>query len=165
MAIVLGLPKGSLQESTFALFKRAGFSVTCSSRSYTPVIDDEEIGNPYPDLLDVMCCFTEAGWDEHEDEMRPDGTVVINSSLFERTEFPDGLHVWGVDAAGITHEAGNPRGVNLVILGAMLRATDLLPFEECADTLFAYFDAKGRNPEGNVACFRAGYERAEKIQG
>ena len=43
MSIVLGLPKGSLQESTFALFKRAGFNVTCSSRSYTPVIDDEEI--------------------------------------------------------------------------------------------------------------------------
>ena len=29
MAIVLGLPKGSLQESTFALFKRAGFAVSC----------------------------------------------------------------------------------------------------------------------------------------
>ena len=43
MAIVLGLPKGSLQESTFALFKRAGFNVTCSSRSYTPIIDDDEI--------------------------------------------------------------------------------------------------------------------------
>ena len=43
MAIVLGLPKGSLQESTFALFKRAGFTVTCSSRSYVPSIDDEEI--------------------------------------------------------------------------------------------------------------------------
>ena len=43
MAIVLGLPKGSLQESTFALFKRAGFNVSCSSRSYVPTIDDEEI--------------------------------------------------------------------------------------------------------------------------
>ncbi len=43
MAIVLGLPKGSLQESTFALFKRAGFDVSCSSRSYYPSIDDEEI--------------------------------------------------------------------------------------------------------------------------
>ena len=43
MSIVLGLPKGSLQDSTFALFKRAGFNVTCSSRSYTPSIDDEEI--------------------------------------------------------------------------------------------------------------------------
>lgn len=43
MAIVLGLPKGSLQESTFALFKRAGFAVSCSSRSYYPSIDDEVI--------------------------------------------------------------------------------------------------------------------------
>ena len=43
MAIVLGLPKGSLQESTFALFKRAGFNVSCSSRSYIPSIDDEDI--------------------------------------------------------------------------------------------------------------------------
>ena len=43
MSIVLGLPKGSLQESTFALFKRAGFTVTCSSRSYVPSIDDDEI--------------------------------------------------------------------------------------------------------------------------
>ena len=43
MSIVLGLPKGSLQESTFALFKRAGFNVSCSSRSYYPSIDDEEI--------------------------------------------------------------------------------------------------------------------------
>ena len=43
MAIILGLPKGSLQDSTFALFKRAGFNVSCSSRSYYPTIDDEEI--------------------------------------------------------------------------------------------------------------------------
>ena len=41
--IVLGLPKGSLQESTFALFKRAGFDVSCSSRSYIPTINDDEI--------------------------------------------------------------------------------------------------------------------------
>ena len=43
MAIVLGLPKGSLQESTFAMMKSAGFNVSCSSRSYVPSIDDPEI--------------------------------------------------------------------------------------------------------------------------
>ena len=43
MAIVLGLPKGSLQESTFAMMKSAGFNVSCSSRSYVPTIDDPEI--------------------------------------------------------------------------------------------------------------------------
>jgi len=43
MKIRLGLPKGSLQESTFKLFKKAGFNVSCSSRSYIPSIDDDEI--------------------------------------------------------------------------------------------------------------------------
>ena len=39
----LGLPKGSLQESTFRLFKKAGFNITASSRSYYPAIDDPEL--------------------------------------------------------------------------------------------------------------------------
>jgi len=41
--IALGLPKGSLQESTFELFRRAGFHITVGSRAYFPHIDDEEI--------------------------------------------------------------------------------------------------------------------------
>ena len=39
----LGLPKGSLQESTFKMFKKAGFNISVGSRSYFPYIDDEEI--------------------------------------------------------------------------------------------------------------------------
>ncbi len=39
----LGLPKGSLQESTFALFERAGFTIRTGDRSYAPQVDDPEI--------------------------------------------------------------------------------------------------------------------------
>ncbi|MBI4335089.1 MAG: ATP phosphoribosyltransferase [Candidatus Omnitrophica bacterium] len=39
----LGLPKGSLQEATVRLFKKAGFYVGVSERSYFPSIDDDEI--------------------------------------------------------------------------------------------------------------------------
>lgn len=41
--LALGIPKGSLQDSTAELFKRAGFKVSISSRSYFPSIDDPEI--------------------------------------------------------------------------------------------------------------------------
>ncbi len=41
--IKLGLPKGSLQESTFEMMARAGFHVKASSRSYIPSVDDPEI--------------------------------------------------------------------------------------------------------------------------
>lgn len=39
----LGIPKGSLQETTQALFKRAGYDLRISGRSYYPGIDDPEI--------------------------------------------------------------------------------------------------------------------------
>jgi ATP phosphoribosyltransferase len=39
----LGLPKGSLQEASLQLFRRAGYEISVSSRSYFPSIDDEEI--------------------------------------------------------------------------------------------------------------------------
>ncbi|MCE5299285.1 MAG: ATP phosphoribosyltransferase [Spirochaetia bacterium] len=43
MVLKLGLPKGSLQESTFNIFKKAGFNITGSSRSYYPSVDDPEL--------------------------------------------------------------------------------------------------------------------------
>ena len=39
----LGIPKGSLESATVDLFRRAGFNISTSSRSYFPSIDDPEI--------------------------------------------------------------------------------------------------------------------------
>jgi ATP phosphoribosyltransferase len=39
----LGLPKGSLQESTFRMFKKAGYNIIANERSYIPSINDPEI--------------------------------------------------------------------------------------------------------------------------
>src|SRR5580698_1608018 len=39
----LGIPKGSLENATVDLFRRAGFNISTSSRSYFPSIDDPEI--------------------------------------------------------------------------------------------------------------------------
>jgi ATP phosphoribosyltransferase len=43
MKLKLGLPKGSLQDATLELFRRAGYEITVNPRSYFPGIDDEEI--------------------------------------------------------------------------------------------------------------------------
>lgn len=43
MKLKLGIPKGSLENATIDLFRRAGFNITTSSRSYFPAIDDPDI--------------------------------------------------------------------------------------------------------------------------
>jgi ATP phosphoribosyltransferase len=39
----LGIPKGSLQNATFALFKRSGWTINVNDRSYFPEINDDTI--------------------------------------------------------------------------------------------------------------------------
>ena len=41
--LMLGIPKGSLEQSTVDLFAKAGYKIQISSRSYYPSIDDPEI--------------------------------------------------------------------------------------------------------------------------
>ncbi|MGA8028694.1 MAG: ATP phosphoribosyltransferase [Bryobacteraceae bacterium] len=43
MTLKLGIPKGSLENATIDLFRRAGFNISTSSRSYFPVVDDPEM--------------------------------------------------------------------------------------------------------------------------
>ena len=43
MKLKLGIPKGSLENATIDLFRRAGFQIATSSRSYFPAIDDPQI--------------------------------------------------------------------------------------------------------------------------
>src|SRR3990172_11735896 len=42
-SLILGIPKGSLQEATVEMMKRAGYKVRVPQRSYYPSIDDEEM--------------------------------------------------------------------------------------------------------------------------
>lgn len=43
MKLKIGLPKGSLQESTLKIFKKAGYSISVGRRSYVPTFDDSEM--------------------------------------------------------------------------------------------------------------------------
>lgn len=123
------------------------------------VVSDEDIGTPYPQVLDVLCCMTEETYEQYIDSVKDGGTVIVNKSLFGSRTYPDNVTVYGVDAMDIAARA-NPRGANIAVLGAMIKATGLLQAEAFENTLEAYYEKKG---PGNVKCFQLGYQTAEKM--
>ncbi|HIX66775.1 MAG TPA: 2-oxoacid:acceptor oxidoreductase family protein [Candidatus Anaerostipes excrementavium] len=127
------------------------------------VVSDEEIGSPYPDQLDVLVCMNEDAYNTYIDQVADGGKVIINKSIFSEREYPEHVEVIGVDAIGISNELENSRGANLVMMGAMIEATNMMDKQQFSDTLKDYFDHKGKPSEKNVQCFNLGYEKAEKI--
>ena len=63
MKLKLGIPKGSLQDSTIQLFQRAGFTIYVSTRSYFPSVDDPELRS--------------GGHQVHRSDDRPGVTLIL----------------------------------------------------------------------------------------
>jgi ATP phosphoribosyltransferase len=78
--LMLGLPKGSLEETTKALFAKAGWRITTSSRSYRPSIDDPELDGRFVRAQEVSRYvehgFFDCGLTGH-DWVRENGSDVV----------------------------------------------------------------------------------------
>jgi len=59
--LMLGLPKGSLEDSTKALFAKAGWKISTRSRSYRPSIDDAELDGRFVRAQEVSR-YVESGF-------------------------------------------------------------------------------------------------------
>lgn len=128
------------------------------------VISDEDIGSPYPDLLDVLCCMNEGAYEKYARQLREGAAVIYSSSVFTPKSVSEKVTAYGVDAIGLAAEAGNPRGANLVMLGAMIKATEMVEAERFASELNSFFKKKGQNSEANLKCFRLGFNGVVKMR-
>lgn len=85
----VGLPSGSLQEPTIALFAKAGFSIAVSSRSYKPSVDDPQLAirllraqeiSRYVEHGFLDCGLTGKDWIENNGS----DVVALNEFVFSR---------------------------------------------------------------------------------
>lgn len=78
--LMLGLPKGSLEEPTIKLFDKAGFNISKSSRSYRPSIDDEQLDGRFVRAQEISR-YVEHGYFDcgltGQDWVRENGSDVV----------------------------------------------------------------------------------------
>lgn len=139
-----------------------GAEMRGGTASCSVVISDEEIGSPYPTKLDVLIVMNEPSYNKFIGQMRDGGTVIVNSSLMSDVEYPKNVNVYTIDATDRANAAGNGRAANLVMLGAMIKATGLIDNSAFAAGLDSYFSKKGHASPSNLECYKIGYELAKK---
>lgn len=123
------------------------------------VISDEEVGAPKVNQADMLVVLNEPSMERFKDAVVPGGTVVVNSSIVKNVPEYDDVTVVKVDAGNIAIELGNPKVMNLVVTGAIIGVSDILPVENVLQTAFKKLGAK--RPELNPlneAAFRRGLE-------
>ena len=127
----------------------------------TVVISDKPVGSPVVERPRAAMVLNLPSLDKFEPTVKPGGLLVINSSLINRGSSRSDLHVILVPANEIANELGNPRGANMVALGAFLGATHAVSLDAVDGLIRDTFAGKPKVIEVNLASLRRGYKLGE----
>jgi len=118
----------------------------------TIVMSGEEILSPMPKRYDYVVAMDEASYKKYAPLLNEGGSIIAGCDLFAPAPGARGIFI---EAERVAAELGNSRASNVVLLGALIGASGLLPEAEILKAISGKF--KGG---GNAEEFRAGLEAA-----
>ena len=125
-------------------------------------ISDEKIISPFMDEMDILVALNEVSLQIYADRVVPGGYIIVEEGLvLDIPEYP-GRTVLKVPAVQLSTELGNPKGMSVVVAGAIVACSDLFPYDTALDAVGAYFKGKGLPVEANQKAFVAGYHFVKK---
>jgi 2-oxoglutarate ferredoxin oxidoreductase subunit gamma len=120
-------------------------------------ISDEEIASPFAAELDILVALNEASINKFEPRLLPGGYMFVNSStVTSGRKYRQDIKAVEIPASDIANELGNPKGANIVLLGALAKVTGLFGVAYLKKTVDNYFEQKGKINPKNALCYDRG---------
>lgn len=124
----------------------------------TVVISDRPVGSPVVEHPSTVLAMNLPSLDKFEPQLKPGGLLMINSSLIQRGAHRDDVNEIRVPANAIANEIGNPRGANMVALGAFVGATRALDIATVTGIVEKQFAAKPKLVDVNLTALQRGHD-------
>lgn len=153
--------KQVVMTQTYGIEQRGG-----DSTGYV-VLSDESIGNPIVESdADVAVAMSASIYQTTLESVKPGGTLFVNSSLVENLLTRPEVRQIHLPVSDMAQELGNVRVANIIMLGAVIRATGMLGPEAVTAALE---DSIGKKKsamlEVNAAALNKGMQAVAKEMG
>ncbi len=106
------------------------------------VISDHPVGAPIPDEADDLIVMNEASLHRFIDMLKPGGTLFVNSSIVESEPDRMDIHIVKAPVTDLALKMGNPRVLNIIMLGVYAGYTGVIPEEVVWETIARKFAKK-----------------------
>ena len=120
-------------------------------------ISKERIGSPLVDHPNVLVVMNQPSLDAFAGQVPDGGTIIVDTTIVEGRPDTKRLKAVLIPASDIADAVGTPKVANVVVLGALVAATDAFPPEFCESTLRAVIK-KQSLVDMNMEAFRRGYD-------
>lgn len=116
------------------------------------VISDEEIDYMKVDDADVFVALNQAGFNKYLNRSKMNAKILINSTLVDST---NPAH-YGIPATEMAENLQNPKGVNMVMLGALTKLLPKIHYPSVEHQIKCRFE--GKLADLNLQAYEAGYD-------
>jgi 2-oxoglutarate ferredoxin oxidoreductase subunit gamma len=120
---------GMDQKLEVTWFPSYGPEMRGGTANCTVIMSDEEIGSPMVRYPEVVIALNLPSLDKYEGLVKPDGLLVLNSSIILRKVVRKDLRVVRVPGNEIAEKIGDKRLINMVMLGALLGNNPIFPLQ------------------------------------
>ena len=129
------------------------------------VVSDKPVASPLISMADTVLAMNLPSMLKFQGEVKPGGLLLINSSIIEEKSNRDDCDVVYVPCNHIAEKIGNPRGANVVFLGAYVaKKPDVISEEAIIEAIRVELgERKAKFFEGNVKALKAGIEYVKSL--
>lgn len=96
------------------------------------IVSDEPIGAPTINQPDILIVMNRPSLEKFEDIVKPGGVIVVDSALIDLKVSRKDVTEIRIPATELAHELDAPKLANMIILGKLIKETEIIPL----DTLF-----------------------------
>lgn len=122
------------------------------------IVSDEAVGSPIIITPDVLISMNKPSLDKFEDAVREGGTILYDKTLIDRDVRRKDVKVSAVEATGKATAEGKPGMANMIMLGALLKATGIFTLDEIKMGVEKTVPATKKNLiDVNMAMIEEGY--------
>ncbi len=131
----------------------------------TVTISDEPIGSPITDTPSAVIALNPPSLEMFEPTVQPGGLLIVNSSIAKEDVQRDDLTTLRIPANDMARdEMGNERMANMILLGALVRATGLVTLESVMTALKKNLPERRHHLlEPNREALQRGWDLAEEM--
>ena len=122
------------------------------------VISEEPIGSPIITHPDTLLVMNRPSLDKFEDEVKPGGTIILDSVYIDRRVKREDVTTVYIPAKKMAGEQGDDRLGNMVMVGHFIRLFGRIPLEEIEESMRRNISkSKADLAEFNIKMLEAGY--------
>jgi 2-oxoglutarate ferredoxin oxidoreductase subunit gamma len=137
------LAVAGMEEDKHVTFLPAyGAEVRGGTANCTVVVSDKEIASPVASSPEFVVAMNYPSMIKYRNMVKTGGSMFLNSDLISETPQRNDVRVVLVPANSLAHEMGNDRGLNMIMLGAVVAETGIVAAESLEDAVQTVLQGK-----------------------